>query len=180
MLRDDYAAFTAVMTDLCAAFDKPVTDDRVRVFWETLKHVHLHDVKRSAEAWKRNQRKFPTPRDLMPERATAPPPKSEVDAERWSSWAMAANKILFACAYEDDRRGFRPVALWNPTPKRGWLLPLRPSKHIGLLDGSLLEKCLAVKRDYVRMAEEAEAAGEAWNIEEFNRMCREGFEKLLA
>jgi hypothetical protein len=153
MLRDDYQPFTAVMTDLCAAFDKPVTDDRVRVFWETLKHVHLHDVKRSAESWKRNQRKFPTPRDLMPERVTAPPPKPKGDGEAWSSWAIAANKILFAVAYQGNR-GFAPM-------------------------GEKLQACLAAKRDYVQMAENAAMGGEPWGEREFNGMCREGFEKLL-
>lgn len=71
----------------------------------------------------------------------------------FSSWAMAANKILFAVAYQGNR-GFRPI-------------------------GELLPKCLDAKADYVRMAEQAEARGDRWDHVEFNRMCREGFEKIL-
>jgi hypothetical protein len=153
MLREDYAPFTAVMADLCAAFDRPVTDERVRVFWETLKHVHLHDLKRSAESWKRSQRKFPTPRDLMPDRPAAPPPKPRDDGPPMSPWAIAANKILFAVAYQGNR-GFRPV-------------------------GDLMPALLKAKADYVRRAEEAEANGDQWDHVEFNRMCREGFETIL-
>ncbi len=154
MLREEYDAFSGVMRDLCAAFDKPVTDDRVRVFWETLKHVNLHDFRRSAETWKSTQRKFPTPRDLKPERVSAPPPKPQEDPERWSSWAIAANKILFSVAYQGDR-GFRPM-------------------------GVVLPALLARKAEYVAMAEDAARGGDVWEPQEFNRMCREGFETLLA
>jgi hypothetical protein len=178
MLREDYDAFSAVMKDLCTAFDKPVTDDRVRVFWETLKHVHLHDFKRLAETWKNTQRKFPTPRDLKPERQSAPPPKPVDDGGPMSRWAVAANKLLLAVAYQDaNGRGFRPIAKWQRMPEKGWGLPLpRPD----LIDGSLLDRVVAVKRDYVQMAEQAAREGEPMDGDEFQAMCREGFAKVLA
>lgn len=155
MRSDEFDAFAIVIKDLCAAYDRPATEERVRVFWEDLRYLHLLDVKRSAEAWRRSSRKMPTPIDLKPERVAAPPPKDPIDSEKWSSWAMAANKILFAVAYEDENgRGFRPV-------------------------GDLMPKLLAIKRDFVQMAERAERDGEHWDHVEFNRMCREGFEKIL-
>jgi hypothetical protein len=46
--------------------------------------------------------------------------------------------------------------------------------------GDKLKPCLVAKADYVAMAENAERGGEPWGEQEFNGMCREGFEKLLA
>lgn len=153
MRNEDGDAFAAILETLCTAYNRPRTDDLVRVYWAALKPLHIHDLKRSADSWIRNARKFPTPRDLMPERAAAPPPKPRDDGPPMSSWAIAANKILFAVAYQGDR-GFRPV-------------------------GDVLPALVAAKNDYVRRAEEATADGEKWDTVEFNRMCREGFEKLL-
>lgn len=155
MRSEEFDAFATVIRDLCAAYDRPATDERVRVFWEDLRHLHLLDVKRSAESWRRSSKKMPTPIELKPARPTAPPPKDPIESERWSTWAMAANKILFAIAYQDERRGFKPMGK------------------------EALDRCLAAKRDYVEMAEDAERHGQAWDTGEFNRMCREGFEKLL-
>lgn len=70
-----------------------------------------------------------------------------------SGWAMAANRILFGVAYQGPR-GFRPM-------------------------GHLLPKCLDVKAEYVLMAELDEGRGEPWDTIEFNRVCREGFQKIL-
>jgi hypothetical protein len=176
MRSDEFDAFSVVIKDLCAAYDRPATEERVRVFWEDLRYLHLLDVKRSAEAWRRSSRKMPTPIDLKPERVAAPPPKDPIESESWSSWAMAANQILLAVAYFDERRGFRSMATWEPTPERGWGLPLRRPK---LIDGALLDKCLAIKRDFVQMAEQDEARGAPWEPQEFNRACREAFEQAL-
>lgn len=172
MRSDEFEPFSVVIQDLCAAFDRQCTDAKVRVFWETLKHLHIHDVKRSAESWRRSQRKMPTPRDLIPERPAAPPKPIEPEPQ-FSKWAMAANKILLAFAYLDARRGLEPIAVWE-NPKPG--LPLGQPR---LVDGERLQRCLAANRDYIRMAEEAEAAGEPMDGQEFQAMCREGFEKLL-
>ena len=156
MRSDEFDAFSVVIKDLCAAYDRPATEDRVRVFWEDLRYLHLLDVKRSAEAWRRSSRKMPTPIDLKPERVAAPPAKDPIESESWSSWAMAANKILLAVAYQDvNARGFKPMG--EP----------------------MLQRVLAIKRDYVQRAEEAARHGDAWEPEEYNRMCREGFQKLL-
>lgn len=181
MRSDDYQAFSGIIGDLCVAFDRQVTDARVRVFYEALKSQHIADVKRMAEAWKRSGRRMPAPKDLMPERATAsaPKPPSEQDQEvaAYSRWAVAANKILFAVAYLDKQRGFRPIGRHSPMPPGGFGLPLRLVKA---LDDTKLTAVLAVKRDYVRMAEEAEARGDVWDHIEFNRMCREGFQAVIA
>jgi hypothetical protein len=175
MRSDEFEAFAVVIADLCAAYDRPATDERKRAFWETLKHFHLHDLKRSAAKWRDTNRKMPSPVDLKPERATAPPAPVDTGPPM-SRWAVAANRILLAVAYCDERRGFKPIAVWEPMPPNGWGLPLRLPK---LIDGSLLDRVLAIKADYVRMAEQDDAAGEPWDHIEFNRMCREGFEKLL-
>ena len=153
MLSQDAAAFETVMQDLCLAFNRPYTPELSRVFWESLRNVPMHEVKRSAEAARKSLKKFPTPKDLTPERVAAPPPRPVLDTEHWSQWAVAANKILFAVAYQ-GHRGFAPM-------------------------GDKLQACLTAKRDYVSMAEDAAMNGDSWNEREFNAMCREGFEKIL-
>lgn len=175
MQGGDFAAFSEVIADLCAAYDRPATDARNRVFWETLKPYHLHDIKRAVAKWRDTQRKMPAPVDLKPQRSTAPPKEPEL-GPGMSTWAVAANTILFAVAYLDVCRGFVPVSQWEQAPEKGWGLPLPLAQ---LVDGSRLKHVLAAKADYVRMAEEAEKAGEAWDTHEFNVMCRQGFEQLL-
>ena len=59
-----------------------------------------------------------------------------------SEFGMTANRILFALAYLDPRRGF---------------VPLR----------DLLPRCLDRKWEYVKMAEQAELDGRPWTAEEF-------------
>lgn len=153
MLRgQDDAAFDAVMQDLCLAFNRPYSTDVTRVFWESLKHVSLPDVKRLAAKHRATSKKFPTPRELTPDRPTAPPKQLE-PLPSMSSWAIAANRVLFSVAYQGNR-GFRAM-------------------------GDRLQSALAAKADYVRMAEDAEAAGDRWEPQEFNRLCREGFEHVL-
>jgi hypothetical protein len=154
MRSEDADAFRAVMEDLCVAYNRPCTDAVIRVFWEDLKFAHIHDVRRMAMKHRNTAKKFPTPRDLAPERTVSAPPPRAPDVVM-SSWAIAANKILFAVAYLDKRRGFRSI-------------------------GPNLQHVLAAKADYVRMAEEAERNGDVWDTQEFNRMCREGFQGLLA
>jgi hypothetical protein len=176
MRSEEFEEFTTVIADLCAAYDRTPTDARNRSFWDVLKHLHLHDVKRSALKWRNTQRKMPAPIDLKPERSTAPAEKPRDEGPSMSTWAAAANQILMACAYFDERRGFRPIATWESMPERGWSAPLKLAKAVNLAP---LTKALAVKADYVRMAEEAEANGEPWDTVEFNRMCRQGFQNLL-
>jgi len=154
MLSQDAEAFETVMQDLCMAFNRPYTPELSRVFWESLKHVHIAEVKRNAATARTTLKKFPTPKDLTPDRVTIAPPKPIDTGPSMSSWAIAANKILFAVAYQGNR-GFRPI-------------------------GDALPKCLERKAEYVQMAEDAARGGDVWEPEEFNRMCREGFETLLA
>lgn len=152
MQSGDFDSFSALIRDMCAAFDRQATDDRVRVFWQALRRYHLHDVKRAVEAWLVSQRRMPSPRDLAPESTTEP--QKRIDGlPQMSRWAIAANRILFSVAYQGDR-GF--IAM-----------------------GDKLQSCLNAKSDYVRMAEQAEMGGEPWEVEDFNRLCREGFQTVL-
>jgi hypothetical protein len=150
---EDFPEFQTLMEGLCAAFDRQCTDAKVKTFYEALKHVHIADLRRSSASWKANFAKMPTPKDLMPQKSAAPPPKPSDDGPSMSTWAIAANKILFSVAYQ-GHRGFRPMA-------------------------ESLKPCLVAKADYVRMAEEAAAHGAPWDEREFNTMCREGFQKIL-
>ena len=71
-----------------------------------------------------------------------------------SEWGMQANRIMFALAYQDRRRGFDSL-------------------------GELLPRLLNVKWEFVKMAEVAEAEGRTWTREEFADLCFDGFEKIL-
>jgi hypothetical protein len=153
MRSEDFAEFRAVIEDMCASFDRTCTDAKVKAFYEPLKRFHIADLKRQAAVWKANFSKMPTPKELMPQRVVAPPPVPD-EGPPMSSWAIAANQILFSVAYQ-GHRGFTPI-------------------------GDKLPKCLERKAEYVRMAEDAAATGDVWEPQEFNRMCREGFEALLA
>jgi len=172
----DDAAFETVMRDLCLAFDRPYDVERTRVFWEALKHVNIGDVKRFAITYRKSGKKFPAPRDLMPERTAPTPLQVTANDPRMSRWAVAANTILFALAYLDERRGFKPIAVWEPTPPNGWGLPLRLPK---LIDGTRLDRCLHAKRDLVGLAEQDDSAGQPWAEREFNIACRQAFEQIL-
>jgi hypothetical protein len=164
MLSQDAQAFETLMQDLCLAFNRPYTPELTRVFWESLKHVHIAEVRRNADAARKTLKKFPTPKDLTPDRVVPPPPKPVDTGPQMSSWAIAANQILFSVAYQ-GHRGFKSIAKWNGRE---------------LLDGTKLDQCLKRKAEYVLMAEDAAATGDVWEPQEFNRMCREGFEALLA
>lgn len=150
----DDAAFGVVLQDLCTAFNRPYTPDVTRVFWESLKHISLGEVKALAAKHRLHGKRFPTPKELSPERP-ARAPKPIDNGPEMSRYAVAANRMLLKLAYEDERRGFKP------------------------LGAELLQRLLAAKRDFVGMAEADERAGELWPEGEFDRTCQHGFEKLL-
>jgi len=178
VLREDTEAFRRVIEDLCTAFNRPITDDLVRVYWEALKKLHIADVSRMAAGHRQNGKKFPTPRELVPDRKPSAPVVPRDDGPPMSKWAVAANKALLAVAYQDSSgRGFQPIAVWERPPAGGWGLPFPAPR---MLDSSLLERVLAIRRDYVQMAEEADRDGEPMTGEEFSSMCREGFGKALS
>ena len=149
----DDAAFGTLMQDLCLAFNRQYSPELSRVFWETLKHAHIAEVRRKADEYRRNGKKFPTPHDLMPDRRAATPPPPQDDGPAMSTWAIAANKILFCVAYQ-GHRGMTPM-------------------------GEKLPALLVAKADFVRMAEEDAANGRPWETRDYNQTCREGFQKLL-
>ena len=153
MYSSDYEEFSKLIQELGLAFNRPVIDDLVRVFWDSLKDSSYPGIKALAEKWKRVGKKFPAPSDLRPERSKAPPP-APTPEPYMSTWAIAANKILFSVAYQGDR-GMKPM-------------------------GEILPKCLAVKADIVQRAEQDASAGQPWDTHEFNVMCHQAFERLLA
>jgi hypothetical protein len=176
MRSEDSEAFRGVMEDLCTAFNRPCTDALVRVFAESLKALHIADVKHASESYRKNGKRFPAPKDLMPERrARAPMPREPEPQMTW--WAKIANKILLAVAYQDIRRGFKPMAEYPPMPKGGYGLPLMLPRPV---DDTVLQRALAAKADYVRMAEEAEILGDRWTDEEFAELAFDGLEQILS
>ncbi len=172
----DFEPFRRVIEDLCTAFDRPCTDARVRVFWEALKHRHLAEVKRAADSVTKNFKRMPSPNDLMPEQKRPTVEEARPALPQMSRYAVAANKILLELAYFDRRRGFQSIGEWEPTPEKGWGLPLRLPQSV---DPKTLERALSAKRDLVRMAEDADGTPEEMSPVDFNRMCIEGFERLL-
>lgn len=154
----DDTAFDGIMRDLALAFDRPHDVERVRVFWEALKHVSLGEVKRLAANHRKHGKKFPAPRDLMPEKPPAPASQTAAEDPRYASlstWWKNANLILYHVAYCDRRRG---------------LVPLGEVR---------LAELLRVKRDIVGMAEQDDYAGSPWSDLDFNATCKHAFEKIL-
>ena len=175
MRSEDSEAFRGVMEDLCTAFNRPCTDALVRVFAESLKALHIADVKHASESYRKNGKRFPAPKDLMPERrARAPMPRQP--EPQMTRWAKIANKILLAVAYQDIRRGFKPMAEFPP-PEGDSDSRLRLPRPA---DDTVLQRALAAKADYVRMAEEAEILGERWTDEEFAELAFDGLEQILS
>lgn len=150
----DFEQFRTAIEDLCTAFDRPCTDARVRVFWEALKAKNLLEVQRGVQSAIRNLKRMPSPADLMPEKARQTVAQATAALPEMSGYAIAANRILFALAYQDNRRS-------------------------GSLGAELLAKAMRVKADYVHIAESAVADGDPMPTIDFNRMCIEGFERLL-
>lgn len=151
----DDAAFGTLMEDLCLAFNRPYSQELGRVFWEALKYAHIAEVKRKAQEWQRNGKKFPTPHDLLPEKraAAAPPPVD--DGPPMSPWAIAANKALMAVAYFDEKRGMKPMG------------------------DEKLKRALEIKRELVEMAENSEREGVPMDGMEYSDMLRSAFRGVL-
>jgi len=175
MRSEDSEQFRVAIEDLCTAYNRPCTDSVIRVFYESLKPYHILDIKRMAMRHRASSKRFPAPKDLAPERATSAPSKPKEPEPVMSKWAIAANKILLSLAYQDRRRGFKPISKYPPMPAGGYGLPLVLPKPLD----DKLAKILAVKADYVRMAEEAERDGEPMDGMEFSDMLREGFGRML-
>jgi hypothetical protein len=70
MMPHEFDAFQQLMADLCAAFDKPPTDERVRVFWQALKGYPMEQIKGRVRYWCSAKEKFPTPVQLAPQDET--------------------------------------------------------------------------------------------------------------
>lgn len=62
----DHVRFENLLKDLCTAFDKPFTDDRVRVFWDVLKGAPYEYVATAIKNRIHEGGKFPQPFELKP------------------------------------------------------------------------------------------------------------------
>lgn len=151
MRTEDAEAFEAVMQDLCLAFNRPYTAELSRSFWEPLKHMHVLDVRRAAEAHKRNGRKFPAPKELIPERRIHMTPPGPV-VPRGSRYEVGANRMLLRAM-------------------------MRCGKAVQTID---MRNALRVKADYVAMAEAAERDGEPMADRDYIGMCEEGFARVIS
>lgn len=85
MYQSDYDEFTELMKDLCAANDRPVSDERVRAFWDALKPFPFAQIKARIKAHIAKGKKWPLPSELRPpenEQQKPPPPSvAEVTAQ---------------------------------------------------------------------------------------------------
>lgn len=149
--------------ELCAGYDKPATNERRAAYRKSLSKMHIGAWQQLVDYClsEKGPEKFPTTyalwnvsRELRRQRARAPE-QAQDDDPPMSRWAIAANKILFAVAYGDLRRGFLPMGK------------------------ELLERALVIKADFVAMGEASERDGEPMSGKEFDNLCRDGFRKLL-
>jgi hypothetical protein len=66
MYQVDFDPFRALMEELCAAHDRPLTDARVKVFWEALVDVPFPQVRAAIKGHIKKGGKFPQPAELRP------------------------------------------------------------------------------------------------------------------
>lgn len=71
MHSDDLEQFRAVMRELCAAFNRPYTEELAGVFFDSLKSTPFKIVRNRAEIVRRTVKKFPVPADLRPQKEPA-------------------------------------------------------------------------------------------------------------
>jgi hypothetical protein len=64
--QSEFAAFQGLIGDLCEAFNRPLKDDLVRVFWDALKEFPLQQLKSRVRIHIATSKKFPSPADLRP------------------------------------------------------------------------------------------------------------------
>ncbi len=91
MYHSDFQSFNQLMQDLCVAFNRPHTDDLVRVFWDALKSHPLQRVRAKSAAYQVIGKKFPTPADLRPsdeERKTKSGAKEDTIPEIMREWVV--------------------------------------------------------------------------------------------
>lgn len=94
MFQSEYDRFKMLMSDLCVAFDRPATEDRVRVFWEVLKPFSLSVISAAIKARIAQPGKFPTPYELKPTVNTYNQPKAP--EHEWPAVHRHAQKCLHA------------------------------------------------------------------------------------
>lgn len=72
MYQHEFDSFKSLISDVCTAFNRPFTDDLVRVFWEALKPYPLQRVRWRIKFHIGHSKKFPAPIDLRPEDESKP------------------------------------------------------------------------------------------------------------
>lgn len=109
MNQSDYQNFAGLMRDLCAAFNRPLNDDLVRVFWDALRDYPLHAIRgkvRMATLGK----KFPAPIELKPEHAVSVGRKEPTTQELLCDFVLRTRNLTDAqlrmpWIYTHDRSG---------------------------------------------------------------------------
>ena len=66
MYQSEFAAFQSLIADLCEAFNRPLKDDLVRVFWDALKEFPLQQIKARMRIHIATCKKFPNPSEIRP------------------------------------------------------------------------------------------------------------------
>src|SRR5690606_24493969 len=153
----------AALAELCAGYDRPITNERRAAYRGSLGNLSLIAWKRIVEHClsDKGPERFPTCQQLWQihrqlRRPARAPGATENTGPVMSRWAVAANRVLMKLAYQDIRRG-----------------PMKP------MGPELLPQVLAMKAEIVGYAEEAERQGNPWEGDEFIDVCKTGFEKLL-
>jgi hypothetical protein len=175
VVSGDFDAFVEIMRDLCLAFDKQPNEARTRVFFESLKHLHIEDVRRTATMHRKHAKRFPTPKDLIPEKRTpvrAPKPTVEM---HFSRYAQIANKCLMHVTFDPRRAAYAKRRAVVPPPIGEWRNEGRKAWPVD----DTFAKVLALKSEYVRMAEQDEIDGRPWTDREFRDAVLEALETMV-
>ena len=176
--------WTTAMTELCAAYNIPATAERLAAYRKSLGKLHIASWHKLVEhcLGPKGPEKMPTVPQLWrihrELRAAFAPIKAREQDEEFTKWEIHANKVLFQLAYQDLRRGAntKPIAEYPPMPEGGYGVPLVLPKPT---DSSRLDACLRTKREVCQMANDAEARGETWTIDDFNDVLYAALEKIL-
>lgn len=79
MNSGDYGAFSDLLNTLGIVFDKQITDELRKLYWESLKDVPFPYISRAAMGHQKHGKFFPKPKELRP--ADERPAKLESEAE---------------------------------------------------------------------------------------------------
>lgn len=148
--KRDYEAFTSLMEQLCATWNKPANDALFKAYWAALKDARLEEVQRNVERILRTagpKQNFPKPAELRdsPERESTPS-----DEARFAA-AVERNTRNWDAFFRDDpelaslefgyARAARILATDHPSSPQ-YAQAMRESRHYRDLSYALLMKRL--------------------------------------